>query len=115
MLEANGAEVTRLMNHMEDVQFLADGMKVSVKNAPTRFGKVSYEIASRIARGRIDITIQPPDRQPPKTLVLRLRHPEGKPIRSVTLNGKRHRQFDRVNETLFFKATMNPMQIGVFY
>ena len=31
--------------------WLKDGMKVSVRNAPTRFGKVSYTIASNVAAG----------------------------------------------------------------
>jgi hypothetical protein len=35
--------------------------------------------------------------------VLRLRHPEGRPIRSVTINGKPTRSFDPVDGTIAFK------------
>ena len=63
--------------------WLKDGMVVGISNAPTRFGKVSYRITSHVAKGHIEVTIEPPKRNPPKEIVIRLRHPEGKPIRSV--------------------------------
>jgi len=33
------------------------------------------------------MTLQPPARTPPKQIVVRFRHPDDKPIRSVTVNG----------------------------
>jgi hypothetical protein len=63
--------------------WLKDGMVISVGNAPTTFGKVSFRIESHVAKGSIDVTIEPPKRNPPKEIVIRLRHPEGKAIRSV--------------------------------
>jgi hypothetical protein len=75
-------------------QWLKDGERISVKNAPTRFGKASYEITSRLAQGFIETRVEPPTRERPRQIVLRLRHPEGKPVQSVTVNGKRHSAFD---------------------
>jgi len=63
--------------------WLKDGMVVAVGNAPTTFGKVSYRIESHVAKGSIDVTIEPPRRNPPKEIIIRLRHPEGKPIRTA--------------------------------
>ncbi|MCX6375748.1 MAG: hypothetical protein NTU88_06905, partial [Armatimonadetes bacterium] len=80
--------------------WLKDGMVVAVRNAPTRFGKVSYRTTSHVAAGFIEMTIEPPKRNPPRELVLRLRHPEGKPIRSVTMNGSPHTDFDPAKETI---------------
>jgi hypothetical protein len=80
--------------------WLRDGQRVSVKNAPTRFGEVSYEINSLTDQGCIEATINPPTRQAPRNLVLRLRHPEGKPMRAVTVNGKPHTDFDPQKETV---------------
>jgi len=80
--------------------WLRDGQRVSVKNAPTRFGEVSYEIKSRADQGYIEATINPSARQTPKLLVLRLRHPDGKPMRTVTVNGKAHHKFDPKEETV---------------
>ena len=74
--------------------WLKDGMTVAVRNAPTRFGEVSYRIRSSAARGLIEAAIEPPLRNPPECLVLRLRHPEGKPMRAVTVDGRPHVDFD---------------------
>jgi hypothetical protein len=50
---------------------------VSVRNAPTRFGKVGYTITSNVAKGEIEAVVQLPERSTAKTIVLRLRHPDG--------------------------------------
>ena len=80
--------------------WLGDGQRVSVENAPTFFGKVSYQIQSHANEGYIEATINPPIRQAPRSLVLRLRHPEGKPMRAVTVNGQPHADFDPREETI---------------
>ena len=80
--------------------WLCDGQRVSVKNAPTRFGEISYEIKSRAGEGFIEARIEPPTRQKPAQIVLRLRHPDGKPMRSVTVNGKACRKFNPKEETV---------------
>jgi hypothetical protein len=60
--------------------WLNDGMTISVKNAPTRFGPVSYTIRSLVKSGAIEVNIDPPVRTSPKSILIRLRHPEGKRI-----------------------------------
>ena len=92
-----------------------DGMKISVKNAPTRFGPTGYEIHSAVAAGRIDATIEPPTRNPPKRIVIRLRHPQGKPIRSVTVQGKPHKDFDPVKETVTLAPAGEPIRVEAQY
>jgi hypothetical protein len=81
-------------------EWLKDGQVVAVTNAPTRFGLVSYRIESRVKDGVIEAHIEPPKRSAPKAIVLRLRHPDGKPMRSVTVNGKAHTDFDPHKETI---------------
>jgi hypothetical protein len=61
---------------------------IRVKNAATRFGNVSFEIKSDLANNQILATIDPPTATPPRRILLRLRHPAGKPIRGVTANSK---------------------------
>ena len=34
--------------------------------------------------------VLPPDRNPPKTIYVRLRHPDAKPIQALTVNGQPH-------------------------
>ena len=95
--------------------WLADGKKIEVKNAPTRFGRVSYSIVSSAAHGHIDAEIQPPTRDAPKRLVLRVRHPDGKPMRAVTVDGKPHRDFDPRKECVVLQPTGRPMTVRVAY
>lgn len=73
--------------------WLKEGMVVSVANAPTRFGPVSFRLESHVASKRIVATITPPTRQSPQAIQLRVRHPDGAKIRSVQVNGRRHRAF----------------------
>lgn len=78
--------------------WLKDGMNLSVTNAPTRFGPVSYVLTAR--GGVIEAKIEPPKRSAPKAIVIRLRHPDGKKMTSVTANGGSHANFDQQNDTV---------------
>lgn len=95
--------------------WLKDGMKLSVRNAPTRFGNVSYTIASSAAQGRIEAAVEAPGRTPPARIVLRLRHPEGKAIRAVTVNGKAHKEFDPKQETVTLAPGAGPVRVEAQY
>jgi hypothetical protein len=72
--------------------WLAQGKRISVKNAPTHFGVVSYEIVSDVEHGKITATIE---MNSAKTVLLRFRHPKAAPIRSVTVNGKDRKDFNK--------------------
>jgi hypothetical protein len=65
-----------------------------VKNAPTYFGPLSLTVNSQAAPGGIIATIAPPTRQRPQALVIRLRHPQEKPMRSVQVNGRLWQDFE---------------------
>ncbi len=80
--------------------WLKDGLGVGVTNAPTRFGRVSYRLNSKAASGAIEAHIEPPARSAPKAIVLRLRHPDGKRLSTVTVNGQPHTDFDPQKETV---------------
>ncbi len=92
-----------------------DGQRISVREAPTRFGRVSYTIESAVSHGEINATIEPPGRQPPQRIVLRVRHPEGKPIQSVTVDGKPHQAFDPRQETITLTPARAAMRVHVQY
>jgi len=95
--------------------WLKDGMTVAVRNAPTRFGKVGYDIKSFAAKGYIEVSVNPPVSPELKRIVLRLRHPAGKKIKSVTVNGKSHSDFDNTGEILRLPPSKKPMTIRVEY
>lgn len=67
--------------------WMRQGQTLSAEGMATYYGPVSFSIASRAADGEIVATVTPPRRNPPRRLELRIRHPEKKPIRSVTVNG----------------------------
>jgi hypothetical protein len=95
--------------------WLKDGRTVAVRNAPTRFGTVGFRLNSRVNAGCIEATVEPPTRQAPKTLVLRLRHPDGKPMRSVTVNGRRHTGFDAAKETITIAPRVGTIAVRADY
>ena len=74
--------------------WLEDGKKIEVKNSQTCFGPVSYEIESSVSDGRIQASVHH-DCGPvnARSIQLKLRHPEGKPIRKVTVDGKTWKGF----------------------
>jgi hypothetical protein len=77
-----------------EIHWLRDGQTVAIRNAQTYFGKLSYEIRSKAKEGRIEMSLDPPTRNAPSGIVVRFRHPEEKPIRSVSVNGKPWQVFD---------------------
>ena len=95
--------------------WLKEGLALSVSNAPTRFGTVSYQIESHLAAGYIRATIQPPTREVPNRIMLRLRNPNGSAIRSVRLNGKPHRDFDKDADLVRLKAANQPLSLEVSF
>ena len=96
-------------------EWLRDGRTVSVRNAPTRFGKVSYRIASVVRQGYIEATIDPPTRTPPERIVLRLRHPEGRAIRAVSVSGEPHQTFDPKESSISIKPGPGPITLRVAF
>ncbi len=85
---------TLLLGQAAPRAWLADGKKIEVKNAPTWFGDVSFEVRSHASTGTIEASVRLDGRQPSQAILLRLRHPESKPIRRVTVNGRDWRDFD---------------------
>jgi len=75
-------------------QWLTKGKKVEVRNAPGYFGKTSFYIEGLNSNNEINAMVETPDRNPPQQLILRFRHPSGKPMKSVTVNGKPWKNFE---------------------
>ncbi len=80
--------------------WLRDGLVVAVKDAPTTFGRVSYRMTSSMDDGFIETVVDVPQRRRPEHVVVRLRHPEGKPIRAATVDGQAHEDIDRASHTV---------------
>lgn len=74
--------------------WLEDGKRIKVKDAPTLFGPVSFEILSHTFKGEISAHLELTKRDPPGELYIRFRHPQHKAIRSVKINGMNWKDFN---------------------
>ena len=87
-----------------------------MKNAPTHFGTVAYEIVSDVDNGKINATVEMPSRNPPqRSRGLRLRHPKAAPIKSVTVNGKDWNDFNKDKETIELKGLTGTVAVTAKY
>jgi hypothetical protein len=93
-----GGDGTLFIGQAVPRAWLADGKRLRVERAPTYFGPVSFSVDSRAAAGEITVILDAPSRQPPASLLVRLRHPERKPLQSVTVNGQAWSDFDAKKE-----------------
>lgn len=79
--------------------WLEEGKRIVVKNAPTRWGMVSYAIDSRLTEGQIRARVTLPEDAPVETK-LRLRVPRPYAIETVKVNGQSWNDFDPEEETI---------------
>ena len=63
--------------------------------AATRFGEVSVRYESHAARGEIRLAADLALERDPVRILARFRHPDGKPLKAVRVNGRPWRRFDR--------------------
>jgi hypothetical protein len=90
--------------------WLTDGRNVGIERAASYFGPLSLRITSEVGQGRIKAVVTPPTYDRLKHIYLRLRHPEGKPIKSVTLNGKAYDRFDVKKEWVILPGALDGVQ-----
>jgi hypothetical protein len=95
-------------------RWLEDGKEIEVSRAPTYFGDVSFRLTSRTAAGTITASVNLPPNTP--AVLLRLRHPDGKQIRAVTINGIASRDFDAPKEWIRIpQPSQNHYEISATY
>ena len=95
--------------------WLQQGKRIAVHNAPTKFGTVSYEIESTTQSNTIAVTVELPARRAPKSLLLRLRHPQAAPLRSVLVNGAPWNQFEKEHETIHLEGLKGRVRLQATY
>jgi len=74
--------------------WLENGKRIEVRRAPTYYGPLSFMMESRADTGEITADIELSDRKQPAALLVRFRHPQAKPIKSVSVNGRHWTDFD---------------------
>jgi hypothetical protein len=95
------------------MSWFAPGETVEVRDAATFFGPVSYKI--EVTDDSMEARIEPPRRNPPANLVIRLRRADGRPMQSVTVNGKKHTDFDPRSECVRVKPSGGKITIRAAY
>ncbi|MEW5979464.1 MAG: hypothetical protein AB1898_27020 [Acidobacteriota bacterium] len=116
MLIQEGDDGALLLAQATPRKWLENGQKIEIERAPTYYGTLSATLESQAASGRILATVQMPQRSRPKSLLVRLRHPEERPIRSVTVNDSDWKDFDVEKEWVRIKEpTAGQYRIVVQY
>jgi hypothetical protein len=96
-------------------RWLADGLEIRVNNAATYYGPMDFTIRSEAARGRIVAKIRPPQRDPYRSIRLRLRHPDAAPMKRITVNGKQWTRFDPESETITLPRSADHLDVVAYY
>src|ERR1044071_1091972 len=91
---------TRWLAKATPRSWLEDGQTISVSNAPTRWGQLSYNIKSHIQQRNVEVVLKLPARPISAQIKLRLRVPENHRIQTATLNGRPWHEFDPDEETV---------------
>jgi hypothetical protein len=111
--------------------WLADGKEVKIERAQTHFGPMSMSMKSSAGSGSfgalrtgsfdrpgtesIEMTIDPPTRNAPRAIYARFRHPDGKSMNRVTVNGKPYTDFDPAKEWVILPALKAKTVVVAYY
>lgn len=79
-------------------KWLESGKVIEIERAPTHYAGLSARVESRADAGRIRAEVQLAGPERPKVLVVRLCHPEARPMLSVRVNGRDWTDFDSHRE-----------------
>ncbi|HQG49028.1 MAG TPA: hypothetical protein PK373_08065, partial [Sedimentisphaerales bacterium] len=90
--------------------WLADGNRIGIERAASNFGPLSLAYESRAATGEVRITLDPPSRNRPEVIYLRIRHPQEHPIKSVLVNGRPYEKIDRAKEWIILPGSLEGRQ-----
>ena len=80
--------------------WLDQGQRIIVRQAPSHFGMVSYDMVSNVKAGTITATVDLPSHRPPWAIHLRLRHPRAAHIQRVEVNGVPWKDVDAERELI---------------
>ncbi|MDO8588240.1 MAG: hypothetical protein Q7T82_14525 [Armatimonadota bacterium] len=97
------------------LEWMRDGKVVELKNAATYFGPMSLKITSSVAKGSIAAEMDLPTRNPAESVTVFLRHPEGKKMKSVTVNGKDWERFSAAEDDIDLSGVAGKVTVVAKY
>jgi len=74
--------------------WLHNGKRIEVRRAPTYYGPLTFQVESSANGDELRANLELSNRKTPAALFFRFRQTEGKPLRSVSVNGKKWDDFD---------------------
>lgn len=95
--------------------WMENGKVIRIRDAATFFGQFYMTITSYASEGRIAACIGLPQRNPAASVVLRLRHPEGKRMTKITLNGRQWTKFHPERELITLPEKEAQVQVVAYY
>jgi len=96
-------------------RWMRDGQEARLERGGTFFGTISLLIRSHAAEGRIEASLDLPSRNPAASAVLRLRHPDGLPMKRVTVNSREHAAFDSARELITLPVTSGKVDVTAYF
>lgn len=96
-------------------QWLRNGAVTEIQEAPTYLGHVSFRIESRAQDGFVNATVTfPPDLRA-QDVELRVRHPEGKEISTVQVEGKNWDGFNAAKASIVLPVSTGTRHVHIEY
>jgi hypothetical protein len=90
--------------------WLAQGKKIGIERDASYFGPLSWTMMSDVDNGQIKAIVTPPTRSRPANIFVRFRHPAGKAMQGVSVNGKPHEKFDAKKEWVVLPGNADGLQ-----
>lgn len=115
MLVRESDEHTLILMQAAPRAWLEDGKRIAVEQAPTWMGKISYDVQSAAKSGTIRATVDLDAREKDACILLRIRHPEGKPMKQVSVNGTMWHDFDAQKEWVKIPNAKGKYEVTVNY
>ena len=91
------------------------GKRIAVDNAHTHAGKICFAVETSCDLDRINADITMPDKTECPGIKIRLRHPEGRTMRSATVNGEPITTFDPADELVEVLTPRGRVRIEASY
>lgn len=96
-------------------RWLEPGRQIQVYGIETTFGKVAYTMRHGDAPRTIEANVVVPGRTQPRNILLFVRSPFERPVKSVTINGADWRRWDSEREAVVLPTQPGPLRIVVSY
>ena len=91
------------------------GRNIEVAGAATFFGETGFSVEAHPEDGYVAAHVSPPQRSHPRQIQLRLRHPEGKPLLRVEVNGRNWTEFTAEKEMISLPADQGELNVRAFF